>query len=179
MKILGWIRQGDKTACGGTVVEGIQVHLRNGLPISFQGAMISCKRKNCVIAEGRPTIRLENGKQMCHHGHTSSAGCPIYSTLNDVDGWGNSGGEDVPVRFVQDDQGDWVGKMNEGYDQHFLLTDEETGEPLANRFYRMTCNGKVIEGKTDGAGKTEKVTSDDPAEVTIEIMPEGYTRAGT
>jgi hypothetical protein len=41
----------------------------------------------------------------------------------------------------------------------------------------MTCNGKVIEGKTDSNGKTEKVSSDTPAEVTIEIMPEGYTGA--
>ena len=64
---------------------------------------------------------------------------------------GNASGEDIPARFVQDDEGEWIGKMNEGYDQHFVLTDSK--------------------------GRTKKVSSDDAAEVTIEVMPEGYTGA--
>lgn len=176
MKIIGWIRYGDKAACGGTVVEGDQTCTSYGRAYAFQGARMAC-RKHCVIVEGFPRSTLTNGRAQVIHGMVTSNGCPLQSTLNDIDGVGNESGEETPIRFVQNDEGEWVGKMNEGYDQHFVLTDEETGQPLANRHYRMTCNGKVIEGKTDSNGKTEKVSSDDPAEVTIEIMPEGYTGA--
>jgi uncharacterized protein (DUF2345 family) len=75
---------------------------------------------------------------------------------------------------VQDDAGEWGGKTNDGYHHQFELVEAQTGKPLMHRYYRMTFNGKVSEGKTDAEGKTEKVTSDNPAEVTIEIMPEGY-----
>ena len=177
MKIIGWIRYGDKTACGGTVIEGDQNCISHGRAYAFQGARIAC-RKNCVILEGFPRSMLTNGRQQVLHGMVTSGGCPCYSTLNDIDGVGNESGKKIPIRFVRNEKGDWVGKMNEGYDQHFVLTDEETGQPLSNRYYRMTCNGKVIEGKTDSNGKTEKVYSDDPGEVTIEIMPEGYTGVG-
>lgn len=55
-----------------------------------------------------------------------------------------------------------------------MLTDEQTGKPLPNHYYRMTFKGKVTEGKSDAEGKTEKLIFDDRAEVTIEILPEGY-----
>jgi uncharacterized Zn-binding protein involved in type VI secretion len=178
MKILGWIRQGDKTACGGVVTEGIPVHLRDGLPISFQGAYISCKRKNCVIAEGIPTTRLENGKAMCHHGHVSSAGCPVYSTMNDVDGWTNSGGEDVPVAFVPDGEGGWKGfepppqEHEQAYDEYFILMDEKSGAPARNRFYRVTFeSGETIEGHTDDEGRTQYAASDKRRRLTLEVAP--------
>ena len=104
----------------------------------------------------------------------TSGGCPVLSTLNDLDGIGNESGDDVPIRFVQDDQGGWVGKTNEGYDQHFQLIDAQTGKPLANRYYRMNFDGNLREGKSDENGMTEKVTSDDPIDVCVEILPEGY-----
>ena len=176
MEIIGWIRVKDRAACGGIVVEGDPFCISHGQPYAFQGAKMSCK-KNCVIAEGYPISFLTNGKNQVIHGMKTSGQCPLTSTFNDVDGVGNSSGEEIPVRFVQDEAGDWIGKTNEGYDQHFILTDEESGQPLANRHYRMKFKGRTIEGKTDAQGKTEKVFSDEPAEVTIEIMPEGYTRA--
>ncbi|WP_058894721.1 PAAR domain-containing protein [Herbaspirillum rubrisubalbicans] len=174
MKIIGWIRYGDKAACGGTVIEGDQTCLSHGRAYAFQGARMAC-RKNCIIAHGFPRSTLTNGRSQVIHGMKTSAGCPLQSTLNEIDGVGSDDGEEIPVRFVQNDEGEWIGKMNEGYDQHFVVTDEQTGQALANRYYRMTCNGKVIEGKTDIDGKTSKVSSDDPVEVTIEVMPEGYT----
>lgn len=63
---------------------------------------------------------------------------------------------------------------DETYDQHFCLTDEITGMPLAKRFYRMECNGRIVEGYSDENGFTAKVEADDPTEVKIEIFPEGY-----
>lgn len=175
MEIIGWIRQNDKAACGGTVAEGDSFCLSHGRPYSFRGARMACQKK-CVIAEGFTRSSL-NGRNQVIHGMKTSGGCPLLSTLNDLDGVGNESGKEIPIRFVQDNEGAWVGKTNEGYDQHFVLTDEQTGKVLPNRYYRMSFNGKVIEGKSDVNGMTAKVTSDEPTEVSIEIMPEGYTGA--
>lgn len=89
----------------------------------------------------------------------TSGGCPLLSTLNDTDGVSNSDEEDVPVRFVLDNAGVWVGKTDEGYDQHFVLTDEKTGVPLPDRYYRMTFNGKTVEGKTDACVISARILS--------------------
>lgn len=174
MNIVGWIREGDQAACGGTVAEGEPTCTHEGRPFSFQGAKMACN-KNCVIAEGFAGSMLSNSRFRVLHGMKTSGGCPLLSSLNAQDGVGKASSEALPVRFVQNDSGEWAGKANEGYDQHFLLLDEQTGNPLPNRYYRMTFKGKVIEGRSDADGKTEKVSADDPAEVSIEVMPEGYT----
>jgi uncharacterized Zn-binding protein involved in type VI secretion len=174
MNIVGWIRVGDQTACGGTVAEGEPTFTHEGLAFSFQGAKMACI-KNCVIAEGFAGAILSNSRCRVLHGMKTSGGCPLLSSLNARDGVSKASSEAPPVRFVQDDSGEWAGKANEGYDQHFLLLDEQTGNPLPNRYYRMTFKGKIIEGRSDAEGKTEKVTADNPADVSIEVMPEGYT----
>ncbi|WP_020656737.1 PAAR domain-containing protein [Massilia niastensis] len=176
MDIIGWIRQGDQAACGGVVAEGDPTRSSHGRAFAYQGARMAC-RKNCVIAEGYLHATLANRRCQVLHGMATSAGCPLASTLNDVDGVGNGKREAIPVRFVQDGDGAWSGRMNEGHDRHFVLVDEHTGESLPVRHDRMGCNGEVVEGKTDADGRTGKPTSDDPAEVHIEIMPEGYEGA--
>jgi uncharacterized Zn-binding protein involved in type VI secretion len=170
--ILGWLRVGDKAACGGAVAEGIPNNLSMGKPLTFLGAKIGC-RGGCSIAEGHPAY-TDNGRPIPFHLHKSTRGCPIYSTLNGIDGWENGSDMPVPVRAVKNEEGEWIEKFNEGYDQHFHLTDEETNAPLANRAYRMTCNGQVTEGKTDASGKTATIAADDPADVSVEVFPEGY-----
>ena len=174
MNIIGWIRQGDQAACGGTVAEGEPTFVSDGLAFAFQGAAMSCQ-KNCVISEGFDGSRIGNSRCRVLHAMKTSAGCPLLSTLNGRDGVSNASGEAPPVRFVRDDSGEWAAKSNDGYDQHFLLRDQQTGAPLSNRHYRLSCNGKTIEGNTDAEGKTAKLAADDPSDVLIEIMPEGYT----
>lgn len=39
-----------------------------------------------------------------------------------------------------------------GFAKSFLVTDSESGTPLAMREYEATVNGKVIEGKTNAQG---------------------------
>lgn len=64
-------------------------------------------------------------------------------------------------------------KKEEHFDQGFQLRYEDTGEPVANRAYKMTTSsGAVVRGRTDAAGRTVRVNSDSPETVTIEIDPE-------
>ena len=176
MNIVGWIRKGDQAACGGVVAEGEPTFTIHGRPLAFQGGRMSC-RKSCVISEGFTSSILSNSRCRVLHGMKTAGGCPLLSSLNELDGISGASDAALPVRFVQDDTGEWVGKTNEGYDQHFLLRDHQTGEPLPNRHYRLTFNGQTVEGKTDADGKTAKVAADDPSVVSIEVMPEGYTGA--
>ena len=170
MRIIGYIRKDDVAACGGKVIEGDETTISWDRPLTYQGAQLNCS-KRCVIKDGLETDTLD-GRQMVLHGMKTSGGCPLISTLNDLDGHGVEPGQEVPIRFVQEN-GQWVGKMNEGFDQQFVLTDEATGDPLAHREYRIECDGKIIEGTTDGEGKTKTIEMNDPANAKITIMPEG------
>jgi uncharacterized Zn-binding protein involved in type VI secretion len=94
MKIIGWIRQGDKAACGGTVSEGSTEEFSGGVGYAFQGAHMVCSG-SCVIAEGYPNSTLSNGKPQVLHGQLTSGGCALFSTLNEIDGVANEGGRTV------------------------------------------------------------------------------------
>ncbi len=99
MKIIGWIRYGDMAACGGTVVEGDQTCISYGRAYTFQGARMAC-RKNCVIADGFMRSTLTNGRSQVIHGMVTSGGCPVYSTLNDIDGVGNESGGSIAAKAL-------------------------------------------------------------------------------
>jgi len=105
MNIIGWIREGDKAACGGKVAEGLNTCTSHGIPYSFQGARMAC-RKNCVIAEGFSRSTLANGRSQVIHGMKTSGGCQLNSTLNDIDGVGNESSEAIPLSFMQDHIGE-------------------------------------------------------------------------
>jgi uncharacterized Zn-binding protein involved in type VI secretion len=108
MKIRGWIRFGDKAACGGTVIEASAAEISNGRGYAFQGARMACRKKGCVIAEGYPLSTLSNGRCQVLHGMVTSNNCPLESTLNDIDGIGNGGGEEIHAAFVPDRDGGWT-----------------------------------------------------------------------
>ena len=152
MNIIGWIRQGDKAACGGLVVEWLSTCTGHGVPYSYQGARMAC-RNSCVIAEGFDRSTLANGRHRVIHGMTTSGGCPLYSTLNDIDGVGNESGKAVPLSFAQGDNGEWVGDtFAEQTGKRFLFKNSETNELLANRRFVAVVGGSKQEGITDKNG---------------------------
>ncbi|MCL1620494.1 PAAR domain-containing protein [Ralstonia pseudosolanacearum] len=77
MKLIGWIRHGDKAACGGTVIEGNLTTNSHGRSLAYVGAHMACP-KGCVIVEGHPFVTFD-GKMTPHHGHRTSYGCPLIT----------------------------------------------------------------------------------------------------
>lgn len=162
MRIIGWIRAGDKTACGGSVVEGLSTCTSLGVPVSFQGARIACP-KNCVIAEGFSRSTLANGRIRVLHGMMTSAGCPLYSTINDIDGVGNATQSEIPNAFILGYNGQWVGNtagvtsaIRQAYDEQFMLLDAND-RPLRGTYYtEKLSSGEFLHGETDGEGKTQR-----------------------
>lgn len=175
MKIIGWIREGDKAACGGKVAEGLNTCTSRGVPYTFQGARMEC-RKNCVIAEGFSRSTLANGHSRVIHGMRTSGGCPVSSTLNDIDGVGNQSGEPIPLGFIQDHNGEWVGNtagvtssVRHAYDEQFLLRGGD-GRPLVGTYYTAKlASGELFHGETDDEGKTQRFYTTDAHHIEIQL----------
>jgi len=177
VRIIGWIRVGDKASCGGTVVEGDPRCSGRGRSYAFLGARVVC-REDCVIVEGFMRSRLPNGRARVHHGMVTSNGCPLQSTLNDIDGVGNESGKEIPPAFARSPDGGWMGivppeqEHGQAYDEYFIVVDEQTGAPVRDRFYRITLDsGETISGRTDDEGRTRYATSDRRRALTIEVAP--------
>lgn len=180
------VRLGDPTTHGGTVVSATVGYVMFGKEVAGRGDTAKCPIRGhgvVTIVEGDPSWTI-NGKNVALEGHKCSCGCSLISTLPNVgrsyEAAGEAGVGSVPetgapansMRYGE--QTAHRAADEDGYDQHFLLTDEVTGEPLANRFYRMIWDGKTIEDYTDSEGLTQRVTAESALEVKIEIYPEGY-----
>ena len=85
MNIVGWIRKGDRAACGGVVLQGSECDVSHGRAYAYQGAQMAC-RHACKIAQGFPHATLSNQRNMVHHGQRTMRGCALLSTLNNIDG---------------------------------------------------------------------------------------------
>lgn len=176
---------GDRTSHGGVVLTGSPFSDVDGKGIARIGDKVTCPQKGhgsvTTIVTGDVTDMID-GSPVARHGDKTACGAMLISSqmLVYVDNESDSGQasmgagaasatfakQAVPSK-AEDNQA-------EGFDQHFLLTDEVTGEPLANRFYRLTWNGKTIDGNTNDEGLTERVEAEAAVDVRIEIFPEGY-----
>jgi uncharacterized Zn-binding protein involved in type VI secretion len=84
MAIIGFIRVGDQTVCGGTIIGGDSSADVFGRALALRGSKVAC-RKNCVLVEHVQDSTLF-GNECVVHGMKTSGGCPCLSTLNGVCG---------------------------------------------------------------------------------------------
>lgn len=158
MNIIGWIRQGDKTACGGTVSEGDESCISHGRAYAFQGARVACS-KNCVIADGFARSVLSNGRAQVIHGMKTSAGCPLHSTLNDIDGIGNESGKAIAEEYFLNADGTWMPvndpePLNAPYDEQAeLMAMPIDGLP----YFVQTKDGRTFSGRTGADGQLPRI----------------------
>lgn len=165
MKIIGWIRIGDKASCGGVVAEASQSEKSHGLGYAFQGGTMSCN-KGCKIADGYAHAKLDNGMLRVTHGQLTSGGCALVSTLNDIDGIGNASGKPLADQFIQDAEGKLVdvflprARALCEFDQHLVFEDEH-GKALEGIHYQLfDTRGALISGVTGADGKTDIMGGD-------------------
>ncbi|WP_426117413.1 PAAR domain-containing protein [Massilia sp. PWRC2] len=168
MKIIGWIRDGDKTACGGTVVEGDPTCSGYGRAYAFQGARIAC-RKNCVIADGFTRSTLSNGRSRVIHGMLTSGGCPCYSTLNDTDGVGNESGEAIAEKHFLNAEGEWAAVKEPGTDEHQFDEQPKFVAPPIDGvpYFVETMDGRTFSGRTEADGLLPRIGTYGEDEYTV------------
>ena len=182
---------GDKTDHGGEVIEASGVTDTHGKQIARVGDKVYCPKKGhgtTVITTGDNTMIID-GKAVSYHGCKTSCGATLISsqavtTVNfgsscsasattssasgaasQVSQAGQTGQASAASRASQSEQ-------TEQADQRFLLLDESTKEPLANRLYRLKFRGSTTEGRTDTEGRTSAVAGAVGEEVEIEVFAE-------
>ncbi|KOY60252.1 PAAR domain-containing protein [Photorhabdus heterorhabditis] len=77
-----FIRQGDKTSSGGTVLEGSDLIEFDDIPVARKGDKVSCpKHGETTIAEGSPDY-LDDGRAVALNGHRCACGCTLISSFS-------------------------------------------------------------------------------------------------
>ncbi len=134
--------------------------------------------KGCVIAEATPGFTLPNGRPVPHHGHVTSGGCPLISTLNDIHGKYNEGAKEAFSAFEPDSAGNWTAGRptpsvrDKKPDYYLVLKSAHHPTSTRNSRYRVTLNtGQIIEGRTDEVGNMLHALSDESVVVSIELDP--------
>jgi uncharacterized Zn-binding protein involved in type VI secretion len=169
MQIIGWVRVGDSAACGGTVSEGLDTNTAYDRALTFRGARMQCPKLNCVIVGHVPTATMQNGREMFHHGHLTSGGCPLLSSLNDIAGIGVEEGVAAPVLLLEPGGRNWapVAAGEDAYDEQAQLTAEDTPALAGMPYYIETANGRTLSGRADALGLLPRVETPDADEYMI------------
>ena len=171
---------GDKTDHGGTVIGSSAVSDTHGKQIARVGDAVSCPKRghnNVVIVTGDSTFILD-GQPVAYDGCKTSCGATLISsqavtTTGDTSGEQSRGssGSSAPQNAVAASSAPQKQAASQDYDQHFVLLNDQTGEPLEHVKYRIQLeDGRLVEGATDERGKTEKLTASSPINSTIEVL---------
>lgn len=158
MGIIGWIRRGDKAACGGTVIEGDVTCTSHGQPYAFQGARMACQ-KNCLIADGFIRSTLTNGRAQVIHGMITTGNCPLKSTLNNIDGLGNESEESIATEYFLNSSGEWTAiKEPQPHDDPFDEQAKLNSPPIEGLpYYIETLDGRSFAGRTGADGLLPRI----------------------
>ena len=169
MQIIGWVRVGDQAGCGGTVAEGLSTSTAYGRALAFRGARMQCRKQDCVIVGHHATSTMANRREKVHHGHLTSGGCPLLSTLNDVAGVGVEKGMSAPTVVLQPGGSNWVAAAagQPSYDEQAHLRGE-SGVPLAGLPYFIeTSNGRTLSGRADRNGLLPRIDTVEAEEYSV------------
>lgn len=170
------VRHGDPTTTGGFVMAFSSTMFDDNKRIALHGDEATCGNcKGSFKIFGTRTHTTENGRAIVLHG--DSVMCPCGKNKVTV---GSSAG-----CFVDADRD--ASRTNsataaspdqvptpDAHDQHFLLRDERTGEPLIGMPYKITTeDGQEAEGHTDASGHTQKIVGEGAQQASITVF-EGH-----
>jgi len=170
------IRLGDSTSHGGKVVSATSHVTVGGLPVARLGDRCTCPKRghnNCVIVEGDPDWTID-GIPVALEGHKISCGAVLISSAP------NTGREEWGSAAVNVSPAASLAALNQtsalfpepakhfDYDEHFILVNQRTGEPLDGWHYRIHALGETAEGITSDNGKTGLIGSNTPDSVKLD-----------
>jgi uncharacterized Zn-binding protein involved in type VI secretion len=160
MGIGHFIRMGDKTTCGGEVLEGDTSFILDGQPRASEGDRVSCGVDGeTYTIVGGVSYFLGNGRLAagsldsfsscpCEAGLIASAFFATYRSSHDV---APQATRAVAQPESQPDN-TFTTKPQSTFAQAFTITNSETGQPLANREFVAVVDGRETRGVTDACG---------------------------
>jgi uncharacterized Zn-binding protein involved in type VI secretion len=168
---------GDTTTHGGTVLEGFANFEVYGRLASGKGHKVRCPRCKgiFVIIEGAEN-RTVGDVPLALEGMLTSCGAALVASQRAATAeTGDIAAASVAFGSMADAASDdrAIGEAAKDYDQQFQVLDEVTGEPVANRRYRLTIGGMRFEGTTDHEGKTQRVSAKRGLDAHLDVLPEG------
>lgn len=155
MAIGHYIRRGDRTTCGGVVLEGHPSFSMHGVPVARAGDTVTCGKdgQHYVIAGGFQHFMI--GGSVAGTLDSVST-CPCKARLI----------HSLPSATYQSERGSATTVKNPEsavvssrsisaarvFAKSFAITDSNTGQPLANRKYIALIDGYRKIGLTDAKG---------------------------
>lgn len=170
------IRLGDSTSHGGKVVSATSHVTVGGLPVARMGDKCTCPKRghnNCVIVEGDPDWTID-GIPVALEGHKISCGAVLISSAPNAgrEEWGSAAANVSPTASLAATSELTTlarAPMQQfDYDEHFILVNHRTGDPLDGWRYRIHALGEAAEGVTGDDGKTGFVGSNTPDRVVLD-----------
>ncbi|WP_179708541.1 PAAR domain-containing protein [Paraburkholderia bryophila] len=147
--MFAFIREGDTTSHGGTVLPSGAVTIFYGKPISFVGTMVVCPKCKGVfpIVTTRNPRMTFGGKHAAFDGDKTACGATLIAsqqtaTANIPTGVGMGAKQEV-------------GDPTQTYKGRFQVLDRN-GQHVPNKPYSLrTADGGTVSGKTDADGYTQ------------------------
>ena len=169
---------GDRTSHGGVVISGDPAWTVDGQPVARVGDKVSCprcKRTSTIISSRFQTV-IDRNKPVAFDQDVTDCGALLYSRHNNHAGYSDDNGE-KPATNTQVRESDAVvenykPEKSPRFQEHFILRNNETGEPLAGVPYTVkTGDGRSVTGETDSQGRTEIVWADSPKPIEVVAHP--------
>lgn len=175
MAIIGFIVIGDRTSHGGIVLSGDLTFTIDGQAVARVGDKVFCPRCNVMttIATSRFPSIFDLGQTMAYDQDSTSCGALLYSRHNNHAGWDDGGEEsEAASSSTFASQAVTAGEVQNAplrFQEHFIFHNE-AGELMGKVPYVITTGeGRVYEGETDSAGRTDVVWTESPDAVEVKI----------
>jgi hypothetical protein len=179
MDLVGWIREGPRSACDRMVKEGDQSCTSHDRAYAVESARLVCQKK-CVIAAGFGRRTLTNRRHAVLHDMKTSGSCPLLSTLNNQDGVGNKAGRPVPTSFFLNADGTWTGAVPApapGEERHDEQTPLQAPRAAGMPYFVQVRDGRTFSGRVGADGLLPRVETYGEDEYTVLWGDEALARA--
>lgn len=192
-----FIRVGDKTTHGGTVMSGDVTFIVDNKPVARVGDLVMCPQCKGTFPIVSGAMTVFSGKPVALKDDLTACGAKLIPTQF-LSGWGGASDDYSPSRMSSPSSINSAARQatlaaanskatatdkkqsDHAFDMHFHLKDEATGTPLSNIPYKITlADGKSITGKTDGDGLTAKIAADSALTAKIEAPYYGDSTSNT
>ena len=184
-----WIRLGDKTSHGGTVIQASAYTYSGGIQVARVGDMVQCPKKGhgtCPIVSGDITLIID-GKPVARHGDKTSCGASLIASQQNstADQRTSAATEDVTSGEQELSFEDFFTPYDEAesdnfdYDEHFVLHCKKTGEAITSNVellftdnIKYTQHNPIVSNLLSTQGETSLFTAEKVQAVSLSIKQE-------
>lgn len=164
-----YLKVGDKSSAGGTVIEGIPGATYDGVELTFLGAKVqcpACKSTGVIAARGPRWPGSMMGKDRALENDICACKCsppPTMIASQTVMFESFEGDALASMGFAAN--GDLIQHVASSYDQHFRIINSD-GEPVEGLPYLLnSADGTTLKGTTSANGATDLMSADAMHEV--------------